>query len=80
MQCSVYYRTQEKGEGIVEIARPGQAIETRAMSTKLPNDFVLGIWVDDREGWFATSDGLSHAYFVAPSQTAKVAETNQPSF
>jgi hypothetical protein len=22
---------------------------------------VLGLWADDREAWFATSDGLSHA-------------------
>ena len=28
------------------------------------NDFVLGLWADDREAWFATSDGLSHATFT----------------
>jgi ligand-binding sensor domain-containing protein len=68
----VNYRTNEKGEGIVEIARPGRPVETRTMSTKLVNDFVLGIWVDDHESWFATSDGLSHAYFAAPPKPAKV--------
>jgi hypothetical protein len=45
------------------------------MSTKLPNDFVLGIWLDDQEAWFATSDGLSHAIFAAPPQSTKVADT-----
>ena len=70
----VTYRTNEKGEGIVEIARPGQPVETRTMSTKLPNDFVLGIWVDDQEAWFATSDGLSHAIFATPSKPEKVAD------
>jgi hypothetical protein len=69
------YRTNEKGEGIVEITRPGQPVETRTMSTKLPNDFVLGIWLDDQEAWFATSDGLSHAIFAAPPQSTKVADT-----
>jgi hypothetical protein len=44
------------------------------MSTKLPNDFVLGIWVDDQEAWFATSDGLSHAIFAAPLKPTKVAD------
>jgi hypothetical protein len=37
------------------------------MSTHLANDFVLGVWADDREAWLATSDGLSHATFI-PSQ------------
>lgn len=63
----VNYRTSEKGEGLVEITRQRQAAETRTMSTHLANDFVLGIWADDREAWFATSDGLSHATFI-PSQ------------
>ena len=70
----VTYRTNEKGEGIAEITRPGQPVETRTMATKLPNDFVLGIWVDDQEAWFATSDGLSHAIFEAPSKPTKVAD------
>ena len=63
----VNYRTSEKGEGLMEIARPGQPVETKTMSTHLANDFVLGLWADDREAWFATSDGLSHATFI-PSQ------------
>jgi hypothetical protein len=63
----VNYRTSEKGEGLVEITRPGQPAETKTMSTHLANDFVLGIWADDREAWFATSDGLSHATFI-PNQ------------
>jgi hypothetical protein len=44
------------------------------MSTKLPNDFVLGIWLDDREAWFATSDGLSHAFFAVLPKPANVAD------
>jgi ligand-binding sensor domain-containing protein len=57
------YRSNGKGEGLVELTRPSQPLETRTMSTRLPNDFVLGIWVDDREAWFATSDGLGHGIF-----------------
>jgi len=67
------YRTNEKGEGIVEITRPGQPVEIRTMATKLPNDFVLGIWADDQEAWFATSDGLGHAIFAIPPKPAQVA-------
>lgn len=55
----VNYLVSEKGDGVMEIHRPGRAVETRAMDTALPNAFVLGIWVDDREAWIATSDGLS---------------------
>jgi hypothetical protein len=39
------------------------------MATHLANDFVLGLWADDHEAWFATSDGLSHATFVATPKT-----------
>jgi ligand-binding sensor domain-containing protein len=67
------YRTDEKGEGMVEITRPGRPVETRTMSTKLPSDFVLGIWADDQEAWFATADGLGHATLQAPPKPAKVA-------
>jgi len=63
----VNYRTSEKGQGLVEIARPGQPPETRTMPSHLANDFVLGVWTDDREAWFATSDGLSHA-ILTPAQ------------
>ena len=57
----VNYHTSDKGEGLVEIARPGRPAETRTMPTHLANDFVLGVWAGDREAWFATADGLSHA-------------------
>jgi ligand-binding sensor domain-containing protein len=69
----VTYRANENGEGLAEITRPGQPVETRTMATKLPNDFVLGIWADDQEAWFATSDGLGHANFAASPKSAKVA-------
>jgi len=64
------YRTTDQGEGLVEITRPGEPVETRTMSTHLPNDFVLGLWVDDKEAWFATSDGLGHGFFPAASKAA----------
>jgi hypothetical protein len=70
----VNYLTNEKGEGIVEITRPGRPVETRTMSTKLSNDFVLGIWVEEDGVWFATSDGLSHGFFAAPPKPDKAAE------
>ncbi len=69
----VNYRTTAKGEGLMEITRPGKPTEVRTMDTHLPNDFVLGIWCDDREAWFATSDGLSHGIFAStpkPTTTA----------
>ncbi len=72
----VNYRTDEHGDGIMEIARPGQPMETRKMTTALPNNFVLGIWVDDREAWLATSDGLAHA-FLSPTQSATKVAVDQ---
>jgi hypothetical protein len=44
------------------------------MSTALCNGFVLGIWADEKEAWFATSDGLSHGIFAPRKATAKVDE------
>jgi ligand-binding sensor domain-containing protein len=75
----VNYRTTEKGEGVVEISRLGQETQTETMRTQLPNDFVLGIWLDDHEAWFATSDGLGHGFFpqtARPPNSASV-EINQ---
>jgi ligand-binding sensor domain-containing protein len=69
----VNYRTNEKGEGLVEITRPGQATETRTMRTHLANDYVLGIWADDHEAWFATSDGLGHGFFPTTPKTPSTA-------
>jgi ligand-binding sensor domain-containing protein len=68
------YRANEQGEGIIEITRPGQPVETRTMFTKLPDNFILGIWVDDKEAWLATSDGLSHAFLSAPPESAPTAQ------
>jgi len=62
----VNYRAAEKAQGLMEIVRPGKPVETRTLSTRLPNDFVLGIWADDKEAWFATSDGLGHGIFAPP--------------
>lgn len=70
----VNYLVGEKGEGIMEIHRPGQAAEVRPMATALVNCFVLGIWADDHEAWFATSKGLSHGLFVPYQKPAAVAE------
>jgi ligand-binding sensor domain-containing protein len=60
----VNYLVGEKGEGIIEIHRPGQQVEKRTMTTALVNNFVLGIWADENEAWFATSKGLSHGIFA----------------
>jgi ligand-binding sensor domain-containing protein len=75
----VNYYTNEKGEGLLQLARAGKPVETQKMSTRLPNDFVLGIWVNDREAWFATSDGLGHGIFAPrPKTIASAPETRQP--
>jgi ligand-binding sensor domain-containing protein len=63
------YYTNEKGEGVMQLTRAGKPVETRTMMTHLPNDFVLGLWVNDREAWLATSDGLGHAIFAAREKT-----------
>ena len=65
------YLLGEKGDGIVEIHRPGQPVEKRAMSTALANGFVLGIWADENEAWFATSKGLSRGVFHPRPVTMK---------
>jgi ligand-binding sensor domain-containing protein len=66
----VNYLVGEKGEGIVEIHQPGQAVQTRKMDTALCNSFVLGIWADENEAWFATSKGLSHGIFAKTKSLA----------
>ncbi|MBI5384204.1 MAG: hypothetical protein HZA90_05900 [Verrucomicrobia bacterium] len=69
----VNYLVGDKGEGLVEIHRPGATQpEKRTMSTALANQFVLGIYVDDTEAWFATSKGLSRGVF-AKTKTAVAA-------
>lgn len=68
----INYLVGDKGQGIVEIHRPGQPMESRTMSTALVNAFVLGIWADDTEAWFATSNGLSRGVFK--STPTKIAE------
>ncbi len=55
----VNYLPGEKGQGLVDIHRPGVPVEHRTMTTSLVNGFVLGIWTDDTEAWIATADGLS---------------------
>ena len=71
----VNYHSGEKGEGLINIVRPGQPIETHTLPTHLPNDFVLGIWVDEREAWFATSDGLGHGIFPSTGKTLPTTTT-----
>jgi len=61
----VNYLVSEKGDGVMEIHRPGRPVEVRPMDTALPSAFVLGVWADDRKAWIATSDGLSHGIFTA---------------
>ncbi len=69
----VNYLVGDKGEGLLEIHRPGQAPEKRTLTTALANAFVLGIYVDDQEAWFATSKGLSRGIFAPRSKTPSVA-------
>jgi len=65
----VNYLLSDQNEGLIEIHRPGKPVEKRVMSTGLCNGFVLGIWADEKEAWFATSKGLSRGIF-APRPTA----------
>ncbi len=60
------YIVGENGQGMVRTFRSAQDPQTRTMSTALANGFVLAIWADDHEAWFATSNGLSHALFDGP--------------
>jgi hypothetical protein len=73
-QSWVNYLVGEKGEGLLEIHRPGKAVEKRTMSTALANSFVLGIWADENEAWFATSKGLSRGIYAPRPAATKVAE------
>lgn len=71
----VNYLVGEKGEGLVEIHHPGKPVEKRVMSTALANGFVLGVWADETEAWFATSNGLSRGTFIpTTNHPAKLAE------
>jgi ligand-binding sensor domain-containing protein len=72
----VNYHTDDQGRGLVEISQPGKPLETRSISTRLSNDFVLGLWVDDREAWFATSDGLSHGLLSLPGSSTTTTALN----
>jgi len=69
----INYLVGEKNEGLMEIWRPGKPVEKRLMPTALVNGFVLGIWADEHEAWFATSKGLSHGLFTprAPARVVK---------
>jgi ligand-binding sensor domain-containing protein len=63
----VNYAVDEQGRGVVRIYRPGKEPETRTLTTALSDGFVTAIWADDHEAWFATSNGLSHGTFAAPT-------------
>ena len=58
----INYLVDENGHGIRQSYRhEGEpAVESCAMTTALADGFVMGAWADDREVWFATSNGLSH--------------------
>ena len=71
----VNYLVSEKGEGIVETHRPGLPVEKKTMSTALANGFVLGIWADENEAWFATSKGLSHGIYATRNKNVKLSES-----
>ena len=65
----VNYLVDENGRGVVQIHRAGQDTETRTMTTALADGFVMGVWADDHEAWFATSNGLSRGILAAPAAT-----------
>ena len=69
----VNYTVEKNGQGLVRTYRSGQEPETHTMTTALSNGFVMAVWADDREAWFATSNGLSHAVFAAPTNSPTVA-------
>jgi ligand-binding sensor domain-containing protein len=66
----VNYQVGKDGKGVVHICRPGQPPETRTMATALSDGFVMAVWADDHEAWFATSNGLSHGLFSSPADQA----------
>jgi ligand-binding sensor domain-containing protein len=68
----VDYTVDGKGRGVVRTFRPGKAPETRTMATALANGFVMAVWADDHEAWFATSNGLSHGIFADPAAPPSV--------
>jgi ligand-binding sensor domain-containing protein len=74
-QTWVNYEVGARGEGIRTLHRPGQPPEVQTMPTALANCFVLGIYVDDDEAWFATSNGLSRGVFAPYNRPATVAQS-----
>ncbi len=66
----INYLVDEKGQGVVQTYAPGeeQKHETRTMATALSDGFVMAVWADEHEAWFATSNGLSHGTFAAPAK------------
>jgi ligand-binding sensor domain-containing protein len=62
----INYTVDDGGKGVVRTCRPGREAETRTMSTALADGFVLAVWADDHEVWFATSNGLSRGVLAAP--------------
>ncbi len=66
----VNYLVDKEGRGVVRIYRPGKPPETRMMTTALPDGFIMAVWADDHEAWFATSNGLSHGVFTVSSDSS----------
>ncbi len=63
----VNYVIDESGQGVVRTYRPGKEPQSQTMTTALADGFVMAIWADDHEAWFATSNGLSHGILAAPA-------------
>lgn len=77
----VDYSVDARGRGVVRTYRPGEPPRTRTMTTALANGFVMSVWADDHEAWFATSNGLSRGVFATPSDRtsgAKAVTANSP--
>jgi ligand-binding sensor domain-containing protein len=73
------YSVDDQGRGILRTHRPGREPETRTMTTALADGFVMAVWVDEHEAWFATSNGLSRGTFAEPAVAVAVAAQPLPS-
>lgn len=72
------YATNEDGQGVVTITRPGSPPEVRTLPTSLPNDFILGIWSDGQELWLGTSDGMAKAILDSAPNRSSFHKTTEP--
>jgi len=58
------YQVGKDGKGVVTYA-VRVSRRDRTMATALSDGFVMAVWADDHEAWFATSNGLSRPLLFA---------------